>query len=60
MLMAALDLDPAEALVRLRAYAYSHDITASELAWAIVERTVNLEGDDWRSLGGQTGDNDGR
>ncbi len=45
MLMAALGVSPAEALVRLRAHAYANDMTASEVAWAIVERRLRLDAD---------------
>ncbi|GAA2724658.1 GAF and ANTAR domain-containing protein [Cellulomonas aerilata] len=45
MLIAALDISPAEALVRLRANAYTRGMTASELAWEILERRVNLNND---------------
>jgi hypothetical protein len=48
MLVGALDLGATEALVRLRAYAFSHDMTASEVAWDIVERRLPLDSDDWR------------
>lgn len=43
MIIAQLDVSAAEALVRLRAYAFSEGITASEAAWAIVQRRVVLE-----------------
>lgn len=46
MLIAQLDVDPAEALVRLRAHAIATGQTASEVAWAIVERRLELERDD--------------
>jgi hypothetical protein len=42
MIMAALEVDPVEALVRLRAYAFAQGLTASAAAWAIVERRVSL------------------
>lgn len=42
MIIGHLDIDAAEALVRLRAYAFSHGLTASQAAWAIVERRVSL------------------
>ena len=45
MLMAQLDCGPAEALVRLRAHAFSVGSTASEVAWQIVERELALEAD---------------
>jgi hypothetical protein len=43
MIIGHLDVDAAEALVRLRAYAFSQGLTASEAAWAIVERRVLLD-----------------
>ncbi len=49
MVMGQLDVGPAEALVRLRAHAFANDLTASEVAWSIVERRLSLErDDDWR------------
>lgn len=48
MIMGAMDVGPAEALVRLRAKAFMRGLTASELAWAIVERRLSLAGDEWR------------
>ena len=48
MLVGALDIDPTEALVRLRAYAFTHDMTAAEVAWQIVERRLPLDSPDWR------------
>ncbi|HEY6748455.1 MAG TPA: hypothetical protein VI357_22395 [Mycobacteriales bacterium] len=42
MIIGHLDVDAAEALVRLRAYAFSHGLSASQAAWAIVERRVSL------------------
>ena len=42
MIIGLLDVDAAEALVRLRAYAFAQGVTASEAAWAIVERQVSL------------------
>ena len=49
MIMAAMDVGPSEALVRLRAHAYARGTTASELAWAVVERRLQLDADDWRT-----------
>ena len=43
MLIAQLDVDAAEALVRLRAHAIATGQTASQVAWAIVERRLVLE-----------------
>jgi hypothetical protein len=48
MIIGALGVGPAEALVRLRAYAFSHGLTASEVAWAVVERKIALDTDGWR------------
>ena len=46
MIIGQLDVDASEALVRLRAYAFSRGLTASEAAWAIVERRVLLTEDE--------------
>lgn len=46
MLIAQLDVDAAEALVRLRAHAIATGQTASEVALAIVERRLVLDRDD--------------
>lgn len=54
MLVAALDVDPPEALVRLRAHAISTGQTAVEVARAIVERRLMLERDISSSAGGGT------
>jgi hypothetical protein len=48
MIVAALDVDPVEALVRLRAHAFARGITAAELAWEIVERRLSLDAPDWQ------------
>jgi hypothetical protein len=45
MVMAQLGVGPAEALVRLRAHAFAHDLTASDVAWSIVERRLTMETD---------------
>lgn len=55
MLMAALDVDPPEALVRLRAHAIATGQTASQVARAIVERKLMLERDRRGSAGRGTG-----
>ena len=55
MLIGALDVDPAEALVRLRARAFAEGTTAVETAWAIVEGRLSLEPGDWLEPGAQTG-----
>lgn len=46
MLLAQLNVDAAEALVRLRAHAMATGQTASEVAWAIVHGTLELDRDD--------------
>lgn len=53
MIMAALDVSPADALVRLRAHAFAYGMTASEAAWAVVERRLSLDSDDWHGKPGQ-------
>jgi hypothetical protein len=45
MLVAQLDIDPAEALVRLRAHAYATGRTSTEVARDILERRLRLEAD---------------
>lgn len=45
MLVAQLDVEPAEALLRLRAHAYSTGRAASDVARDILERTLKLEAD---------------
>jgi hypothetical protein len=50
MLIHQLNVGPAEALVRLRGYAFAHDRTVNDVAWDIVERRLRLEGDEsWRT-----------
>ncbi len=46
MLIAQLDVDATDALLRLRAHAIATDQTASQVAWAIVERRLLLARDD--------------
>jgi hypothetical protein len=43
MLMAQLDLSPALALVRLRAYAFANELTASEVAQLVTSRDLRME-----------------
>jgi hypothetical protein len=45
MIMAQLGVGAAEALIRLRGYAFANDQTASEVAWKIVGRTLSFESD---------------
>jgi hypothetical protein len=56
MIIGALDVDPTEALVRLRANAYARGMTASGLAWEIVERRIRLDDDSgWGPAGPASG-----
>jgi GAF domain-containing protein len=48
MIIGALGVGAAEALVRLRAYAFTHSLTASQVAWEVVERRITLDTEDWR------------
>jgi hypothetical protein len=48
MIVAALQVSPAEALVRLRAHAISHSLTASAVAFKILARRLVLDEDEWR------------
>jgi hypothetical protein len=45
MVMAQLGVGPVEALARLRAHAFAQGLTASQVAWSIVERELSLEPD---------------
>lgn len=42
MLIGQLDIEPTEALVRLRAHAFATGTTASALAWEIVNRRISI------------------
>ncbi len=42
MIMDQLDLDPAEALLRLRARAFAVGQTASDVAWAVITRAISF------------------
>lgn len=55
MIVAALDATPADALVRLRAHAISYNLTASDVAYQILNRRLVLERDDWHDTGGNPG-----
>ena len=52
MIMEMLGVTPAEALVRLRGHAFAHGGTASEVAWAVVERRLVLDADPRRRSDG--------
>jgi len=47
MIVGALDVTPADALIRLRAHAISHGLTASEVAYQILNRQLIVSADDW-------------
>ena len=47
MIVAALEVTPADALVRLRAHAISRSLTASQVAYRILDRRLVLDEDDW-------------
>jgi len=49
MVMAQLGVGPVEALARLRAHAFAQGLTASQVAWSIVERELSLEPDNERT-----------
>lgn len=55
MIMGALDIGPTDALSRLRAHAFSAGMTASEVAWAIVERRLILGDDSHGDTGNDSG-----
>jgi GAF domain-containing protein len=55
MVMGQLGVGPAEALVRLRAHAFVHGLTASEVAWSVVGRQLVLEPDDEQPNDGRIG-----
>jgi GAF domain len=45
MIMGQLDVEPGAALMRLRGYAFAHGMTASDVAWSIIERRLRLDDD---------------
>jgi hypothetical protein len=49
MLISALGIRGTDALMLLRGHAVAHDMTASEVAWAIVKRRISLDSDDWQT-----------
>jgi hypothetical protein len=59
MIIAALGVGPAEALVRLRAHAIATGLTASAVAWEIVERQLLLDSDAWRRDPGGSKESEG-
>lgn len=55
MIVGALHVTPADALVRLRAHAISHGLTASDVAYRILDRRLVMHNEDWYDT-----DTDGR
>ena len=53
MIVAALEVSPADALARLRAHAVSSSLTASDVAYQILDRTLVLDADDWHETDGE-------
>lgn len=51
MIVAALQVTPADALARLRAHAISRSLTASDVAYQILDRRLVLDEDDWHVSG---------
>lgn len=43
MMVVQLDVDPAQALVRLRAHAFAHGQTASQVAWKVITRELSFK-----------------
>lgn len=43
MIMAQLEVSPVDALVRLRAYAFAHELSASEVAQLVISRRLRLK-----------------
>ena len=51
MIIAALEVTPADALVRLRAHAILRGLTASDVAYQILDRRLVLDRDNWYDAG---------
>nr|WP_225224782.1 GAF and ANTAR domain-containing protein [Cellulomonas sp. JH27-2] len=51
MIIAALNVSAEDALVRLRAYAYMRGMTANDVAWQVLDRTVDLNDEGWGGAG---------
>jgi hypothetical protein len=43
MIMAQLDISPVDALVRLRAYAFAHELSASQVAELVISRRLRMK-----------------
>ena len=55
MIQEQLDVDAATALARLRGHAFAHDLTASEVAWAVIDRRLSFTPDDFGTQPGASG-----
>lgn len=55
MIVAALAITPADALVRLRAHAISRNLTASDVAYQILDRRLIVDDDEWYEPDGDPG-----
>lgn len=60
IIVAALGVTAADALVRLRAHAIARSLTASQVAYQILNRRLVLEEDDWHEVGDGDGQRDAR
>lgn len=59
IVMAATDLSSTEALVRLRGHAIAHSLTASEVAWAIIDGRLLVGPGPWTLAPGEPRDGGG-
>ena len=48
MIIGAIGMSATDALIRLRGYAFAHAMTASEVGYAIIERRLLVDGEDWQ------------
>lgn len=55
MIVAALEITPADALARLRAHAISRCLTASDVAYQILDRRLVVDENDWHVSGEHQG-----
>jgi hypothetical protein len=49
MVQVQLNVDAAEALVRLRGYAFANDVPISDVAWSVVERRLSFSPDEFEN-----------
>lgn len=55
MVQVQLDVDAAEALIRIRGYAFAHDKSISDVAWRIVEKKLSFRPDELQTGFDDTG-----